>query len=161
MSKLDAAKLRAMLDYSPETGEFRWRVNRGGGARAGSLAGCINSRGYRYICIDRVVYLAARLAWLHMTGEWPKDTVDHKNCERADNRWANLREATCREQHANKRKRRDAALNRDLGKGVRRSGKMYTAAILDEYLGIYPTAEEASAAYLARAKELYGEFARA
>ena len=44
---LTQEKLKKLLHYSPETGEFRWRVFRGNTAKAGSVAGCLKSDGYR------------------------------------------------------------------------------------------------------------------
>jgi hypothetical protein len=48
-----------MLHYEPETGVFRWKVWGGNRARAGSVAGCLNRRGYRLIRIDGRMYLAS------------------------------------------------------------------------------------------------------
>jgi hypothetical protein len=42
-----------------------------------------------------------RLIWLYMTGEWPKDQIDHINNVKHDNRWKNLREADNQLNHYN------------------------------------------------------------
>lgn len=95
--KLTAARLRHLLRYNPTTGVFVRRVAAGrhGCHKAGTVAGHLNARhGYITIRVDGRSYLAQRLAWLYMTGEWPKKQIDHKNLIRSENRWNNLREAT-------------------------------------------------------------------
>ena len=156
---ITAERLRELLTYDPETGVFRRRIARvGGKAAAGQIAGTIRKdSGARQICLDCKVYLAHRLAWLYMTGKWPKDQIDHCNVNPSDNRWVNLREATPSQNGANKRVQR-AGL-----KGVvfHKQKQKYMAQIKSEYLGLFETEHEAHDAYLRAAKEMYGEFARA
>lgn len=90
---LNAERLRQLLDYDPETGHLTWRETRGPKAK-GSRAGSHCNKGYLVAGIEGRVYKAHRLAWLWMTGEWPKAQVDHRNTVKDDNRWDNLREAT-------------------------------------------------------------------
>ena len=54
-------------------------------------AGYINSDGYRIITINGREYFAHDLAWLDMTGEFPKGEVEHINGNNNDDRWCNLR----------------------------------------------------------------------
>lgn len=87
-------RLKSLLAYDPDNGEFRWRVDCGARARAGTLAGTFTTKGYRYIKIDRRGYMAHRLVWLYVVGEWPVAQIDHINRVKHDNRWNNLRPAT-------------------------------------------------------------------
>jgi hypothetical protein len=66
------------------------------------VAGCLQHNGYRHIGVLGKVYSAHRLAFLYMTGKFPLDEVDHKNHERSDNRWSNLREVTRLENSRNR-----------------------------------------------------------
>ena len=87
-------KLRAALSYSPETGSFT-RIMASGPSKMGDIAGHKSeSLGYIFISVDGAPYLAHRLAVFYMTGEWPKNQIGHLDMDRANNRWANLREAT-------------------------------------------------------------------
>jgi len=90
-----------LLSYSPETGEFTWKVARGR-CSAGSTAGYDTGRGYIGIRINKRCTYAHRIAFLLMTGSEPKAQVDHINGDRSDNRWVNLREVTCAENMMNR-----------------------------------------------------------
>lgn len=97
---LTQEKLRSLIQYLPETGQFFWIVKKCR-AEAGDLAGYLGGYGYWIIKIDQKKYQAHRLAWLWMTGSWPSDFIDHINRDKADNRWANLREATQKQNQEN------------------------------------------------------------
>jgi hypothetical protein len=84
------ARLKSLLEYDPETGEFRWLCIRGN-ARPGASAGSTRS-GYRVIEIDSIPYKAHRLAWFYVHGSWPAKVIDHINGMTADNRLSNLRD---------------------------------------------------------------------
>lgn len=87
-------ELKQLLHYSPKTGLFVWRVNRGR-VRAGDKAGTMNyseyDSGHIAICISRQLYYAHRLAVLYMTGLMPTEEVDHIDGDGTNNRWNNLR----------------------------------------------------------------------
>lgn len=156
----DLSDIRDKYAYCPETGEFRWKVRPGRVAvKVGDLAGYANG-GYWQLCYNGRGQAAHRVAWFIMTGEYPKHTIDHINCDKLDNRWVNLREATRSQNAANR-----AGWGR-YGKGVGRnswSGR-YVASIYHQgthhYLGTFDTKEDAQRAYEVAATRLFGEFAR-
>src|SRR4029434_9631151 len=99
---LTAERLREVLTYDPESGLFLWNITTSNRVRAGDIAGNTeNHYGYRRIGIDGKLYRGARLAWLYMKGEWPPGRVDHKNRNRIDDRWENLRLCTHAQNVAN------------------------------------------------------------
>lgn len=159
--KLSAAQLRAALHYDKETGIFTWRdvtfnVRRGG--RAGFPQG----DGYRGIKINRHRYSEHRLAWLYMTGSWPLFTVDHRNGNRSDNRWRNLRSATWAQNQANRNVKAGASGL----KGVvweQNAKNKWRASIrmggTTQRLGNFSCPAAAHFAYVIAADKQYGEFA--
>ena len=160
---IDAARLRELLSYEPETGAFVWLVRPSNRTSVGCEAGCIGQRdGYRVIGIEGTLYKASRLAWLYMTGEWPSHYVDHINGRTFDDRWANLRSAS----HAENLRNRGAQKNNTSGfKGVSQyaSGKWcarVTRMGQTFRKNGFNTAEAAAAAYARMAKQVHGEFAR-
>jgi hypothetical protein len=100
---LTAEILRMLLLYDPATGIFYWRSG-GPGRRPDRIAGQKTPKGVRITLpgYDNFGFLAHRLAWLYMTGEWPKVQVDHKNRKPCENWWENLREATNSQNQANR-----------------------------------------------------------
>lgn len=159
---ITAERLREVLSYSPDTGEFVWLVDIGTRGKKGARAGSTSGNGRRHICLDRRTYQASRLAYFFMAGSWPTKQIDHTNVSSADNRWVNLRPATSTQNQANRLTQR----NNQLGtKGVRRLRNKYTAQIRVagqlKHLGTFASAAEAHAAYTAAAKAAWGEYARA
>ena len=157
MNNLTQSKLKRLLHYDPETGEFIRRFALRNNIKIGTVAGSID-RGYLRILVGGALYRAHRLAWLYMTGKPPKDQIDHVNGIKNDNRFCNLREATNSQNQFN-----SAVQNNKLGiKGVSVNGNGYQAeARVDSkryYLGTYGTSEEASNVYQAFIKTHHGKF---
>jgi len=97
--------LKTFLHYDPDTGPFTRLLN-SGTAKAGDLAGGLDAQGYVLIGVDGRQYLANRLAWLWVHGEWPENHTDHIDGDRANNRIRNLRKATSAQNVNNAAKRR-------------------------------------------------------
>lgn len=154
-------RLKETMLYNPGSGNFTWQVHRQA-VKCGSIAGCLRPSGYRHIKINQQYYMAHRLAWFYVYGIWPELDVDHINGVRSDNRIENLRLATKSQNSANRRAQNPSGL-----KGISFIGKLgkWQASIKindkSTYLGLFASAEEASAAYFSKAREIHGEFARA
>lgn len=155
-------KLRAAFLYDPETGKFL-RRKFPWGPEDGDLAGYTRPDGYVSIEIDHRPYQAHVLAWFYVHGSWPTQTLDHRNGVRADNRMANLREASQTQNNANAKLRSN---NTSGAKGVtwdRWSSKWMAQIAVNgrrKNLGRFDTVEAAQAAYAEAARKLFGEFAR-
>jgi len=163
MVALTAEKLRELLSYDPDTGLFTWRKRTSNRVTAGSVAGHPCRRdGRLMIGIGGKVYLAHRLAWLHVHGTMPKE-IDHVDGDPTNNRLNNLRECS----HAQNQKNLKRAKHNTSGfKGVhyhRGAGKWRARIQSDgktKSLGLHQTPEAAHAAYCGAALELHGDFAR-
>ena len=93
MKTLTQKELKKLLDYDPDTGVFTWNISIGR-VDVGDVAGHINGIGYRVIGLRGKRYLAHRLAWLYVTGEFPSNQIVHVNYIRDDNMFSNLRVVT-------------------------------------------------------------------
>lgn len=98
----DVDRVREVLEYSPETGAFTWRVTLSNAAVAGRRAGSINTKGYVSIRIDGKQYKAHRLAWLCYYGVDPCEIeIDHKDMDKSNTAIGNLRLATRKQNNEN------------------------------------------------------------
>lgn len=167
---LTADEAREVFEYNPDTGALTWREARFNPqgrltAQAGALVGGL-TREYRTVSFrpraagKPYTYQVHRLCWLWMTGEWPPHEVDHRNGDKADNRWQNLRHA---DDELNAQNRRRANRNNKstglLGVTTEKRSPKFIARIghkrkLSE-IGRFDTAEEAHQAYLDAKRRLH------
>lgn len=167
---LSRSQLRALLHYEPATGALRWRkrpetdhfVVGWNKKFAGKIAGT-PSGGYVNLTLRGGVWLAHRLIWFYMTGEWPSRDIDHKNRVRSDNRWKNLRLATASQNIHNAPARSNSksgvkgvywdVTNKKWKAQICVNGKRISGPRAD-------TLEKAKRQYAALAKQHLGEYAR-
>ena len=179
-SVITADYIRSILSYDPEAGEFHWTTRtqamfsaipersaehmcaNWNSRFAAKIASCQFGKGYLGVVVNGRRYAAHRLAWLYMTGNWPVADIDHIDRDRANNKFANLREATRSQNLANTPHK---ANNLCGIKGVSFDGRRnrYRARIRVDgnecFLGYFDSLECAAAAYAKATKELHGEFA--
>lgn len=154
---LTADRLREVLRYDPETGVFTWLVCMSN-ARSGAVAGGVRADGYWRIGVDKIVYLAHRLAWLYVNGEWPSNQIDHIDGSRSNNRINNLRDVSNDVNQQNRRWARSDNISSGLiGVGMKRGkwrARIQVGGVLRQ-IGTFDTPEEAHAAYLDAKRRLH------
>ncbi len=165
---LSQDEARHLFEYDAETGVMVWKprpledfpdehtFGMWNTRFAGKKAGHDNSHGYLTITAHhRCRYQGHRVIWLWVYGEWPKGVIDHINGDPMDNRIANLRCVSHRENMRNMKLR---TTNKSGITGVRwyaARAKWVASIKLDEksqHLGYFDTKEEAAAV-----RKLYSE----
>jgi hypothetical protein len=145
---LTQERLKQLLHYNEGSGEFFWALSRRG-VKAGKKAGTKHHTGYIAIKIDYEFYLAHRLAWMWSHGEFPKSHIDHINRNKFDNRLANLREVTNKQNHENSGIQKNNATGYRGVSWIESTGK-YKAYLHHNkkqiYFGCFKTPEKAFAA---------------
>ena len=154
-----AEEVRALLDYDPASGVFRWRKANSNRVRVGAVAGNPRRGGYIRIKIDGRDHQAHRLAWLYVTGAWPVGHIDHRDGSPPNNAIANLREVTPAANDQNRAKRRCPTSSRFLGVRWDNHRGQWRAEIGHQgkgyHLGRFATEELAYEAYLAAKAQLH------
>jgi len=169
-------ELRKLFSYNEETGILYWNIrdfskskfpNKWNSRYVGTEAGAKNHSGHKVLSLTinetRYNLRVHRIIWAIVKGYWPKNEIDHINCNPSDNRIINLREANKIQQAGN----RGANKNNSSGfKGVwldKRYG-IWRASIgwnkKKYHLGTFNSPQEAHAAYIKAAETHYGEYAR-
>lgn len=160
---MNQKELLKILRYNKRTGQFTWIRYIKGKDRTGDIAGWVDRRGYRRIQIGCFSYSASRLAWLYCYGKWPRDQIDHRDCNKGNDKISNLREATNKQNGRNRFRRSD---NTSGAKGVswHKRDRKYTAYIgVDgkrKFLGYFTKKEDAAKTYAIASKEYHREFRR-
>jgi hypothetical protein len=141
--------IKKYLRYDAETGKIFWKLNKGGNAKAGNEAGWMDKGGYFIIKLNRKSYKAHRIAWLLTYGSWPVDQIDHINGNAGDNRLANLRDVSNRENARNKKIPKNNTSG-TIGVSFYKRDQNYQARIKvngkSKHLGYFKNKEEAIAA---------------
>lgn len=140
--EITAEYLQTILRYEPETGYWYWLQSRGR-VMQGQRAGSYSSLGYLYIKISGQSHIAARLAWLYITGAWPEDEIDHIDRNPSNDVWDNLREA---DRTDNTRNRVKIGVSGYPGVYKHRQNDTWIAQYNNNYIGSYSTIEEAATA---------------
>lgn len=155
--------LKKLFIYNPDTGHFTRKGSvMGLASKEDMLAGHTHQkRGYHIILIDGKSYQAHKLAWLYMTGEFPEEglEIDHKNNNRSDNTWSNLRLATKNQNNHNASLRYDSPIGI---KGITIRAGSYIARIRNNtklYEKSFNSLEEAKTWLDTKRKELHLDFA--
>jgi hypothetical protein len=147
--------LASLFDYNPDTGDLKWKVNRGARAKAGGLCGA-------FVNVDSKCLRSARVAYFLVTGDVPERI---KFAEGGRLSFGNLIPCSLGELIAGARKRSD---NTSTFRGVRFDGRRrrrqwearLTVDGRQHHIGHFEGAEEAARAYNAAAREHFGEFAK-
>lgn len=164
--KISLDRLRDVLHYDAETGDFIWKKKLSNSSRIGDVAGATEPDGYRILSIDGRSYRAHRLVWYYIYGSEAPFEIDHIDGDRSNNRLSNLRLATKSQNRKNTKRHRD---NKSGFKGVvfqKHTKKNPWRSVItyggkSHHLGNFPTPEDAHAAYVRAARSTFGEFARA
>lgn len=161
---LSQSELKEVIHYDPLTGVFTRIKKTSNSVKTGNLAGCFDKgNGYIRIRVNSKLYQAHRLAWLYMMGEFPKQMIDHKDGNKTNNAFSNLREADSSQNALNSK---ILATNKSGYKGVgfhKKTGMWRARAVLNKvvhYLGLFETAQLAANAYKEFAEKNHGNFYR-
>lgn len=152
--------LRKLFHYDPETGSLRRyphirnpnmgpeaKPDYSGYAAVNLKLGSQNRR-----------FLAHRLIWCWMTGEWPVDQIDHINRIKSDNRWCNLREATRSQNEMNKIRKPGKSGVRGVTFRAACAKHPWKVTFLGKHVGYFATVEEAVVAHTKVLKAKAGVF---
>ena len=175
MNNLTQNFVKEILYYDSETGVFLWKhrdlkhfksvcsQKKWNTRYAGMVAGDIDGKGYWRIAINRRRYIAHRVAWLYVYGHWPKQTIDHIDGDRLNNRIENLRDVSYTENNQNARYLNGRKDNNCGFLGVTKcNDNKYHAKIWRNkktiHLGYHDTPEEAHKEYLEMKRKLHSGF---
>ena len=147
-------ELRKRLAYRSD-GVLIWKRPFGCKVKAGFAAGTILNARYVYVKFNKKRYAAHRIVWAIIKQEDPLELqIDHINENKLDNRIANLRKAS----------RKQNMCNQKAVKGYYfyKRHKKWIAGISSNdkkvHLGYFNTEEQAREAYLRAKEKLHGEF---
>lgn len=155
----DAAFLHSRYSYDQISGVLTSKYGR----YAGKPITHIGPQGYITVRIHGTHFKAHRIIWKMMTGQDPPEEIDHENTDRADNCWANLRDASRANNQWNRPRQKST---RSKLKGIcwNNRNQLWSSEIAVHntriWLGYFSTEQEAHDAYMAAARLHHGKFAR-
>ncbi len=157
---VEHSELLRLLNYDPNSGIFTWSKDSHIKMRNKIAGGYEEKVKYIRIKVKGKLYLAHRLAWFYVTGEWPKHEIDHIDGNKLNNSIENLRDIP---RGINRQNMRFSYKNNKsglLGVSKARWGKkkwiarLYVGGV-EVYRENFLSKEEASAAYLEAKRKLH------
>ncbi len=152
---LTADEVRRLFAYDREAGVLFRLVGKGRGRR---ISNEMKQPGkYARVRVGRGVYAVHRVMWLHATGEWPAEVIDHINGDPTDNRLCNLRAVSQVVNMQNQRRAMTTSKTGLLG-AISYEGMFLAQITVDgriRHLGKFDTPEAAHNAYLQAKRSLH------
>lgn len=152
--------LKSIFDY--KDGQLYWKKPNSNVVKIGQKAGSLSADGYVSVRVNDAQYKAHRLIYLMHHGKLPR-MLDHIDCNRANNRIENLREASLSQNRMNS----TIAKNNTSGsKGVwwNKVHQKWQVCIRKDnksnYLGTYSNKEEAIQVANKYREQIHAEFCR-
>ena len=149
-------ELKQRFYYDQETGDLIYKISPANRVKVGDIVKGFGSEGYRRVYIKGTLYKAHRIIWCWMTGEDLHDKkIDHKDRDRSNNKWNNLRKATSSDNGKN---------NKHPGYSKRSNGtwrvrvRQFGKCLFDKTVD---TEEEARLLAIEKRAEFFGEYAPA
>lgn len=167
--------LKESFDYNQDTGELFWKTRprshfsslRGhsvfNATFAGKVAGHAHTRNfYIEVRLMKKLYKAHRVIWKMVTGEDPKDMIDHIDGDPSNNRFENLRICTNQENSRNAGKPRSSdRTSRYMGVGFQRNRWVGSITVNGKpIVRKFGSELEAALWYDEMATTLFGKFAK-
>lgn len=153
--------LNSLFYYDESVRGLKRRIDRSHNAKAGSVVGTLDGKGYLHVSILKKFVRVHRIVYFLHTKTAPR-FVDHEDRDRTNNTFGNLRPATQRQNTGNTWL---STHNTSCFKGVSKnsaSGKWHAQIKINgkqTYLGRRDTPEEAAKLYDSAARLHFGEFA--
>lgn len=154
--EITPSRVQELFSYDPELGELRAKT-----AAKNREIGLLYAPNGNVV-VDGWYFPVSHICWVHYTGNWPVELIDHKNRNRSDIRIVNLREASYTQNQYNR-----VQANPHGYKGVTwrdRKKKPWLSKIRVDgvriNLGSFETKEEAAKAYEEACLKYHGEFAQ-
>jgi hypothetical protein len=166
MTEITRDLLLHLFHFDLEAGRLFWKSPpwnhpRLLGQEAGAFIPGHSGKRYCHVKIGRKALKRGHLIYFVVHGVWPKPCLDHIDGNSENDCPSNLRQATVAE-NAKNHKRRSKRENTPMGVRRLSSGNFEARIACDGRkltIGSFRTAEEAHAAYLAKRKELFHDFA--
>lgn len=162
----DRATLERLFEFDLAAGRIFWKIPppnhpRLRGKEAGGAQSNRDRKIYWVVRSGREAWKRGRLIFFMAQDRWPSPCVDHIDGDSLNDCASNLREATITENAWNHRTRK-RRIPLPMGVRIVTSSGRYEARIAHNkkmiHLGAFDTPAAAQAVYLAKRKELYGEF---
>ena len=159
-NEITQTRLHEIFDY--KDGQLIWKVNKGGKAKVGTIAGNRINFQYIQVVVDRKTYYLHRLIFIYHHGHCPV-ILDHVDGDQANNRIENLREATSSQNQMN------ARINKNNSTGMKNvqwnlEANKYRVELAvngkNKFIGYYNDPELAELVAIEARDKYHGRFAR-
>lgn len=128
------------FEYNPLTGILTRKTG-----RDGPTNGTLHDNGYLRLRWKDKLYYVSHIIWVYCYGDWPKQTIDHINGIKTDNRLDNLRDVSLAENIRNRAVSRSPERNIHLTKDrkIPKYHVQFTKNKKTIHVGSFDTKEEA------------------